>query len=424
MSIFTREQPPLFPFDAGSVNEAGYLKLRNGVNVYLIEGGTEDVMRIEFTFRAGQVHECIPLLSSSTNMMLTEGTVNYSAEEINKILDFYGIFLNPYNDKDTAGIVIYFLNKHIGKALEFSHEILFSPVFPEKELSVLMKKRLRWFQVSREKVQTLASDQLLESIFGSNHPYGMQVKEADFESISPTLLKDFHSRYYNPENMTIIVSGKLHPDTATLLDNYFGGIDSKMAFTEESGIFLKGGDRKKIVIDKPGAVQSSIRIGSATVNKRHPDYTGLKVMNSILGGYFGSRLMKNIREEKGYTYGIHSVISSLDLSGFKVITTEVANRNTRETIDEIYKEIRLLQTEPVKKDELEVVRNYMSGEMVRMFDGPFAMADSFKAAWEFGLDMSYYHRLAEKIKTITSDEIMQLALTYYNIDELYEVIAG
>ena len=134
--------------------------------------------------------------------------------------------------------------------------------------------------------------------------------------------------------------------------------------------------------------------------------------------------MKNIREEKGYTYSISSSVSSLDLAGYKVISTEVGRKNCLKTIDEIYREIKLLQSVPVSKEEMAVVRNYMSGEMVRMFDGPFALAESFISAWEFGLDNSYYFRLAEKIKTIDSDEIIDLARTYYNIDELYEVTVG
>ena len=187
---------------------------------------------------------------------------------------------------------------------------------------------------------------------------------------------------------------------------------------------LKGENEKKVHIEKAGTVQTAIRIGSTTINRRHPDYPGLKVLDSVLGGYFGSRLMKNIREEKGYTYGISSSLSSLDLTGYKVISTEVSHKNSQKTIDEIYREIRLLQSVPVKKEEMEVVRNYMSGEMLRMFDGPFALAESFRSAWEFGLDNSYYYRLAEKIKTIEPDEIIELAKTYYNIDDLYEITVG
>jgi predicted Zn-dependent peptidase len=224
--------------------------------------------------------------------------------------------------------------------------------------------------------------------------------------------------------MAIIVSGKINNKTAELLNFYFGNTGHDEINNDTPVKIIKGEKNKKIHVNKSGAVQSAVRIGSVTINKRHPDYPGLKVLDSVLGGYFGSRLMKNIREEKGYTYGISSSISSLDLAGYKLISTEVGQINCKKAINEIYKEIRLLQNVPVGKGEMEVVRNYMSGEMVRMFDGPFALAESFRSAWEFGLDNSYYYRLAEKIKTIDPDEIMELARTYYNIDDLYEITAG
>ncbi len=276
----------------------------------------------------------------------------------------------------------------------------------------------------REKVQNLALDQFFESVFGPHHPYGRQIYEKDFEGMSPLLLKDFHSKFYKPEEMTVIISGRIHQDTVVLFEKYFGELESGKIDYDDPETVIKGAVKKKNHIEKDGSVQTAFRIGSSTINKRHPDYPGLKFLNVVLGGYFGSRLMKNIREEKGYTYGIHSSVSSFDLSGFKMISTE-AGKNYREQVAaEIYKEIRLLQTNPVENDELEVVRSYMSGEMIRMFDGPFAIAESFRAVWEFGLDYNYFIRLMNTIKRITPDEILQLANTYYNIDDLYEITAG
>jgi zinc protease len=424
MNCLQRVQPPVFPVERVVIPEAKNFRLNNGVPVFLIEAGTEDIMRLEFTFRAGQVKEYIPLLASTTSMMLSEGSEKYSSEELNRLLDFYGAFLNSYAEKDSAGIVIFFLSKHIEKILELSREILFRPAFPEAELQSLMKKRLNWYMGNREKVQNLSMDQYFESVFGKKHPYGHKVSEHDFGNMTSAILSDFHSKYYTPDNMAVIISGKMHHKTTELLNNYFGDLSSKKIYTEYYENILKGEKRKKVHINKEGTVQSAIRIGSSTINKRHIDYPGLKILDSILGGYFGSRLMKNIREEKGYTYGINSSVSSLDLAGYKLISTEVGNDNCRKTIDEILKEIKLLQNVPVKKEEMEIVRNYMSGEMVRMFDGPFALAESFRSVWEFGLDNSYYYRLAEKIKTIEPDEIIDLAKTYYNIDDLYIVTVG
>src|SRR5664280_2979379 len=166
MSILVRKQPPVYPVEKLVIPEASLFRLSSGVPVYLIEAGTEDIMRLEFTFRAGQVNENLPLLASTTNMMLTEGSQNYSSEELNRLLDFYGVFFNQSAEKDCSGIVLFFLNKHIEKVLELSREILFRPVFPQAELNSLMKKRLRWYMVNREKVQNLAMDQFFESVFG------------------------------------------------------------------------------------------------------------------------------------------------------------------------------------------------------------------------------------------------------------------
>lgn len=424
MVIQRHIQPPVFPFDARILVPTEFVSLENGISLFLIHAGTEDVVRMEFVFRAGMVQEYLPLLATSTNMMLTEGSEKYSSKELNSILDFYGIFLNLSVEKDTAGLTVYFLNKHIEKALELIGEILFRPSFPEKEMNILMKKRVGWFRIAKEKVQNLAMDQFFESVFGIHHPYGRQVCEKDFEGMSPSLLKDFHAKFYKPEKMTVIISGRIPEQTVSIFENYFGVLRSKEIYIEDSGNFIKGANEKKIHIEKDGSIQTAFRIGSSTINKRHPDYPGLKFLNVILGGYFGSRLMKNIREEKGFTYGIHSSVSSFDLSGFKLISTEVGKKNAEQAVDEIYKEIQLFRTKPVGKDELEVVRNYMSGEMVRMFDGPFAIAESFKAVWKFGLDLNYFVRMMDTIRTITPDEILRLANTYYNIDDLYEITAG
>lgn len=424
MDILQRLKPPVFPVEKVLIRDAVSSNLDNNIPIYLIEAGTEDIMRVEFVFRAGQIKEKMPLVSSTCNMMLSEGSVNYTSEKLNSTLDNYGVFLNLVSEKDTSGIVLYFLSKHLEKVLGLGHEILFNPIFPEQELTSLLKKRMQWYRVNREKVQNLAMDQFFESVFGKKNPYGYQVSEDDFEKITSSALRDFHSKYYKPDNMAIIISGRIHERTIEVLNSYFG--QYRLTGTINNSADRKIGSEKerKVHINKSGAIQTAIRIGSATINKRHPDYPGLKVVDSVLGGYFGSRLMKNIREEKGYTYGISSGLTSLDLSGYNVISTEVGSKYREKAIDEIYKEIKILQKVAVSHEEMEVVRNYMSGEMLRMFDGPFALAESFKSVWEFGLDNSYYHRLAEKIKNIEPDEIIDLAGKYYNIEKLYEITAG
>lgn len=425
MNNFNKMTAPIVSsFNFGHIPEAVKVVLDNKVCSYLIEAGTEEIVRIEFNFLAGQVMENIPMVASTTNAMLLEGSQNYNAERINSTIDQYGAFPNLSYDKDSAGFIIFTLNKHIEKILELCREILFRPVFPEDELITLLKYRLQRYQVNRQRVSTMSADYFFQSVYGNEHPYGKYLLPEHFAEITRPMLQDFHMKHYNTSSMNIIVSGKLPPDIASLLNKFFGDIAEDKSKNQLSQNIIKGGDTKKLFIEMPDAVQSAIRIGSQTINKKHSDYPGLKIVDTILGGYFGSRLMKNIREDKGYTYSINSSVNSLLLSGFKIISTEVGIGYVEKTKEEIYNEIKLLQTQPVTMEELEVAKCFMSGEMIRMFDGPFALAESFKSVLDFGLNNEYYYRLADKIKTIKPDEIMQLALTYYIIEDLYEVIVG
>lgn len=424
MTLNRKIQPEIRPVELLTIPVAEILNLNNGIPVYLINAGNEELLRIDFIFNAGQAMESFPLVASTTNTMLPEGSVNYSAKEINSAFDFYGAFINPFNQKDSSGVTAFFLNKHLDKILELCQELIFRPVFPEDELKNLQKKRIQVYLMNKEKVQVLANDRFLESAFGAGHPYGKLITVSDFEKVTRNMLLDFHSGFYSVANMALIISGKIPRDILPVLNRHFGDQGSTAGKPANQDTEISPCPDKKAFIDKKDAVQSAIRIGSATINKKHKDYNGLLVLDTILGGYFGSRLMRNIREEKGYTYGISSSVISLKQSGYKIIATEVGKKYTEKTLNEIYKEIRLLQTTLVESKELDVVRSYMAGEMVRMFDGPFALAESFRAVWEYGLGNNYYYQLAEKIKTISPDEIIELAKTYYNIDDLFEIIAG
>ena len=405
-----------------TIPEARFIRLKNNIPVFIIEAGSEKVIRLEFIFDAGHLREDKPLVASVTNLMLTEGSSDHSSSYINNTLDWHGAFYNQYTERDRAGFTICFLERHIEKLLKLSREILLNPAFPERELNILLSKRYQQFLISREKVQNLALEKFFNSVFG-NHPYGKMIRLEDFGKIRPDGLRDFHSKYYVPGNMAILVTGSIPAAMIDLLDDSFGGLPVSVV-PRNLNEYPIGLSRKRISIEKKNAIQTAVIVGSPTINKCHADYPGLKIVNAILGGYFGSRLMKNIREEKGYTYGITSSVTSLKMSGYKIISAEVNKKYAQATIDEIFKEIRTLQKKPVGKEELKVVKNYMLGEMVRMFDGMFALAESFRSIWDFGLDNSYFYRFEEKIKSINAEEIISLADTYYNIDDLYVITAG
>jgi len=417
-------KPEIIPVTLEQIQDVKISSLSNNVPVYLVDGGNEDILKIDFIFRAGLTNEELPLQSSATVQMLTEGSESMSADEIKRQLDYYGIIFAPSFERDYACISLIFLNKYIQEALGLCSEIIFRPRFPEEELKALMNRKLQWFLIDRERVSTLATEHFFESIFGKNHPYGARINKEDFTRITPYNLRDFHSKNYTPSSLSIIVSGKIHPDTVKLLDNTIGKIIFKAIEKKRSPQLPYSETTKKTDITRKEAVQSALRIGMQTIRRTNPEFPALQIVNTLLGGYFGSRLMKNLREIKGYTYGISSYLVSLELSGYIMIATEVGKKHKSGALNEIIKEIKILQKKPVQESELQMLRNYMMSDLVRMFDGPFATAESFRTVWESGLDFNYYLKLADKIRTITPDEIIHIARTYYNIDDLYVITAG
>jgi predicted Zn-dependent peptidase len=172
------------------------------------------------------------------------------------------------------------------------------------------------------------------------------------------------------------------------------------------------------------SVQSTVRLGWKGITRDHPDYQGLQVAAMILGGYFGSRLMRNIREEKGYTYGIHAVAGAFRNIGYITIMTDTANIYREATVGEIRKEIKRLREEEVGAGEMAIVRNHIMGEIARMFDGPFATAESIRGIIDYDTDHDYYTHLAETVNSITPGKIKELFITYFNPEDAFEIIAG
>jgi len=174
----------------------------------------------------------------------------------------------------------------------------------------------------------------------------------------------------------------------------------------------------------PESLQASIRIGNRLFNRQHPDSHGLSVLNTLLGGYFGSRLMANIREDKGYTYNISSVVDFMQFDGCFYISTEVGNEFAQLALQEIYREMELLQTELVDEEELLMVQNYLMGNFLAALDGPFNVSEVVKIIVSEELPLSFFREGVQNVRDITAEEIQRLAQIYLQRDNMWEVIVG
>lgn len=398
--------------------------LRNGIPVYFVNAGSQDVVKIDFIFEAGTWFQTANLISSTCNSMLEEGSANFTAAAIAERFDFYGAYLQLVADQNYGFVNVITLGKYLAQILEVTEDLIKRPVFPEHELEVLIAKNKQKFLLENEKVRTICQKKFTQVLFGEQHPYAITNQLDDFDRVDRNLLIDFYGKYYHSGNCRIIVSGMVDDDVISQLDRFFGGNDWAGQTNEISEYQIQPSTEKYHHVEKANGVQSAIRVGRFWVPKSHPDYHALSVLVTILGGYFGSRLMTNIREEKGYTYGIGSFILNLKHASYLVISTEVGNEYLQPTIDEIALEMRRLQIEPVTEEELDTVRSYLLGEFLRDFDGPFALASSFKAINDFELDYSFYDQYLRVLKNVTSSDLQRLAAEYLNPGDFYTVVAG
>ncbi|MCK4664463.1 MAG: insulinase family protein [Bacteroidales bacterium] len=426
MEILNRKVQPAFKkIENIDIVKLEKNNLSNNIPVYIINAGTQDVVKIDMIFNAGTWCQEVPLQASITNSMITEGTKKLSSKQITEKLDFYGAFIQQNIDFDNNIVSLISLNKHLPHTITILEDIIKNACFPEKEFEILIKNKKQNYILEGNKTSILARRKFLLEIFGKEHPYGNRVDLTDFSDLKNNKTKSFYNKFYSSDNCKIIVSGKIQNNLLSDINNYFGQDDWQKQFEPvENSYNINPGKSQKHFVNKENAVQSAIRIGKKLFNKLHPDYLQMLVLNTILGGYFGSRLMANIREDKGYTYGIGSIVHSLKNSGYFSIITEVGSDVKNKAIDEIYKEIEKLKTELVPDNELELVKNYLMGDIMRTLDGPFSLSESYMSLLNYDLDFSYFKKLTNTIKNITSIEIQRLANDYLDINSMYEIVAG
>jgi len=425
MILNRKIQPDFKLIDKVNIIKAEKVNLDNQIPVYYINAGSQDLVKIDFIFEAGTWNQKKKLIASTTNNMLLEGTKTQTSLQIAEKLDYYGSYLQNDSGKHYGTLTLFILNKYLDEGLEIVEDLLQNPIFPEKDLSTLMLNRLQEFVINSQKNDKLARSYYNEMIFGNAHPYGIRYCEDDFKNVAREDLIEFFENYYNLNNCTIIISGKVEDKHFKSLNNFFGKKNYKKSIKQlDNNFFIQPFKEKIKYEERTDAFQTAIRIGKPTINMKHPDFNALQVVNTILGGYFGSRLMKNIREEKGYTYGIGSGLSTMKESGYFVVVTEVKKEVKDAALNEIYKEIEILQNEKVTDDELNVVKNYMMGDILRGFDGAFSLSGVFRNLWEYNLDYDYITNMINIVKNITSDEIQRLANVYLQRNSMYEVAVG
>ena len=397
--------------------------LDNQISLYTLRAGQQALVRIEWVFEAGNYYNQKEGQAFFTSRMLLEGTKDKTAAQINAAIDQYGAFVDVQNHFDLTEVILYSPTRFVEKVLPIIAEIITQPIFPEQELSQFKRKQSQDLQVNLQKTAFLAGRAFRKAVFGEDNPYGKSMEIEGIEAIDRNDLLSFYEKYIYQSPIEILVSGNFDEQTLQAINHYFGQFVPIEKNKPKNG-FSTQTQTGSFFVEKSESLQNSIRIGKLMMKKTDKDFYRLIVANTIFGGYFGSRLMQNIREEKGYTYGIYSSLQSFRKATFVAIGTDVNAEVTQNTLQEVYKEIDILQNEKVREDELQKVKNYLIGSLAANVTTPFAQMDLFKEIHLHHLGYGFYENYIDRINAVSAEDVLDIMQKYYQKSDLVEVIAG
>lgn len=393
--------------------------------LYTLQGSDKNIVRLELLVKGGYAVQDIPLQATFVNRMLREGAGDLSSEEISRRLDYYGAWIESYSSQNCNHLTLYCLRKYFEPLLELVVTMITKPTFPEKNLDVVRRSGKAAFEVNSQKVDSVSQRHFENMLWGEGHPLGHIVEAADYDNITRDSLLDYYKKVYKSSNLSVFLSGDIDEAAINLVVSKlgvgeWGGDDcyNKLFVTHPASLCV----RRDVTMKD--AMQSAVKIGFMAMDVADPDFHIFRFLTVLLGGYFGSRLMSNIREENGYTYHIWAEVSAYGERNAFMISSEVANEYVEPCIKEIYSEIGRLCNEPVTAAEVGHVRNYILGEMCRECEGLTAKSEVFVNTWLSGEPFASANDYLEAVKAITPEDVSRVAKRCFSSRKMIEVVAG
>jgi predicted Zn-dependent peptidase len=399
--------------------------LPNGARLHLLANDAQPVLRLQVVLRAGKRQEPAPGLAQLAARLLTEGTATRTARQIADEVAFYGASLECEAGPDRATLTLYCLARHLPALLPLVQEVLAAPTFPEPELNQMKTRIGQSMRVERQKTSFRATEEFNKQLFGEAAAYGRPFSEASFAQITADELRAFHAAAYAPAGAELFLSGDVAAygtAVAEVLGQWqpVAGAAPIAAPAPLPDAYPTG----LVTVPVEGSIQASIRVGRRWPALTEAQTPELLLLVKVLGGYFGSRLMKNIREDKGYTYGIHASVVAREQATSLVIGTDVNGDRADATRQEIASELTRLQNELLDEGELETVKNYTLGKLLGETATVFEQADKYRHVTLQHLRPDYYQQLVQQTQAATAADLQALARTYLSPADMLTVVAG
>ena len=398
-------------------------QLDNGLKVIVVENHKLPRVSFQLFVDAPEVHE--GELAGFIDMaggLLNKGTTNRTKSQIDEAVDFMGANLSSSG----SGLFASGLSKHTDGILDLMADVLMNPTFPAEEFDKLKKQTMSGLALSKNDPNAIADN--VENVlnFGKDHPYGNVQSEVSTEKITVDVCKAYYQTYFRPNISYLVVVGDINPaDAKNLANKYFGKWEKRAVQPVAYEMPNAPEESRVAFVDKAGAVQSVIHVTyPIDMKPGAPDAIKASVMNTALGGYFGSRLMSNLRENKAYTYGARSTIDNDPLVGYFRAYASVRNEVTDSSMTQFLYELNRLRTEKVGDEELNMVKNYMSGGFARSLESPQTVARFALNTVRFNLPQDYYATYLERLDTVTAEDVQAMAQKYLHPDKAYLLVVG
>ncbi len=419
-----RKSPGIRSFEHLSMPEVRHITLDNGIPLTIYNAKTLDVCRLSMIWDGGICESERPSIAILTANSLREGTSALKGSQVAEKLEFNGAWLKSSISSHHSTVVMHSLNSKLSEVLPLLADITSNPSFPDHEINVLKQKMAASTRIQQEKVESLCAKSNNKLIFGANHPMSRYDNPVDIESITISEIKSHFNRVFVPAGLGLYLSGHVTTEMEWLINKTFGRLETDKPSCSLNIIPLNPSGTKKEIVHKSDALQSALCISIPTIGRDHEDFITLRMVIMALGGYFGSRLMANIREDKGYTYGVASSLLGYHEGGVIDVSTQCDNKYVEAIIHEVKREISRIKTGDMSHDEISRLKNYLMTSLASKLDSPFSIMDYYENMRVAGIGRDYFDQQIKTVNHLTSELIAQVATRYLDLNSMYISIAG
>ena len=423
MPINRNQVPETKDFQLFEIASPQKFTLRNGIAETLFYNAQLELIHFVVVLHTGILHETKKHLSSMCFALMKGAVQGKSAEEVNDFLDYYGVSLEVEQGMTSTEINISVPLRNCGQVLPFIIHLLLYPVFEKDALERQKQLSIKRLEYNQSKGSYRATQLMFKTFFGENSCRGTQLTRHHIEALTTDELADYYHRVLKAQNVSLYVSGRVDDTLQHTIEETFSQIpDGSVSLVAAK--MLEGSVPSWVYEEKADSMQSSLTLCRRSIPYNHPDRRRLTVLSVLFGGYFGSRLMQNLRETNGYTYGISNGTMYFNDQSVYYIDSEVNIDKTDLAVQACYDEMRRLQDEKPDDAELTLVRNYMLGSVLREVDGSIKLMKKYIYWQNFGMDEQEFYQMIETIRTMDTETIQRLAQTYLQPDAFTTVVVG